>query len=337
MPRRQDLDHKLALALILVRRIKGWRQRDLAAGAGVRLGSVKTIEQGRRLRLPQRQAEVVRALDAAVGLGPGGLDAVAAQLRGLRGGLGAAGGLGPVGGAGGLAAGGDGGPEGGGGGRTPAGGAGGPADGGGGGTVDEGAEGMLPGAGRLAGATIGVRIGASIGAGELRRGILAVVLTSGGGGRERERGDDGEAREPFGRRSAADRRDLGLALGLLRRLRGLSREEVAAAAGARGDSIRAIESGRRRPGQRTAAPIAAALRIDSRTVDQVAAWIGELRGAIGRGQAGRAADLRAPVGVHAPARVHALPGLHPGPAAVAGAGLGANIIAVVVGGSEASG
>jgi transcriptional regulator with XRE-family HTH domain len=140
--------------------------------------------------------------------------------------------------------------------------------------------------------------------------------------------DGGQAREQFYRGPAADRRDLGLALGLLRRLRGLSREELAAAAGARGDSIRAIESGRRRPGHRTAAPIAAALHSDSRTLDQVAAWIGELREAIGRGQTARAA------GLHVPPGVHASPNLRPGPAAVAGCELGADIRAVVVGGER---
>jgi tetratricopeptide (TPR) repeat protein/DNA-binding XRE family transcriptional regulator len=117
---------------------------------------------------------------------------------------------------------------------------------------------------------------AELGGVELRREILRLVLAQVPGARVT--GESGRARRE-GRRQAAERRDLGLALRLLRRIRGLGQDELAALIGAPVDSIGAIEAGRRRPGPKTAGPIAVALGADEATVADLASLVATIRGA----------------------------------------------------------
>jgi transcriptional regulator with XRE-family HTH domain len=115
---------------------------------------------------------------------------------------------------------------------------------------------------------------AELGSVELRREILRLVLAQVPGASVR--GESGLPRRE-GRRQAADRRDLGLALRLLRRIRRLDQDELAKLIGAPVDSIGAIESGRRRPGPRTARPIALALGVDEATVAELASLVATIR------------------------------------------------------------
>ena len=53
--------------LAQLRRRVPWTQRELAAAAGVAVGTVRAIEQGRR---PAVRPRVIRALAAALGVAP---------------------------------------------------------------------------------------------------------------------------------------------------------------------------------------------------------------------------------------------------------------------------
>jgi transcriptional regulator with XRE-family HTH domain len=248
MPATRELDEQ-ALALTLLRRTRGWSQKQLAARAGIDLGSVKAIEQGRR---PRRKARTLAALAAALGLGLPALAELATDIRRLRSGRAA---------------------------QPP------------------------PAPARDRGEPT---------AAELRAQVLRLVVGPTGSERPAAPGYRGG--------SDADRRDRGLALALLRKMRGLKQQELAATSGARYLSIAAIETGRRLAGRKTARPLATALGVDEATVAELASLVARVRAAGARQEPSPAAwpALRAP-------------------AVASAADLRAEILAVVLAGREGAG
>src|SRR5579863_4494811 len=86
MPEKVGARNDLAVALSLLRQLRGLEQEELAAASGVGFASIQKIEQGLR----QLKAEAFRAIVAALGVGLATVEALVAVIRKVRGGPAAA-------------------------------------------------------------------------------------------------------------------------------------------------------------------------------------------------------------------------------------------------------